>query len=145
MGDTAMGDRRPDVLSDPDGGALGQLIGGDRLDEHGRLRLRVVPVGRRGSLLRGVGAEDEAVRPPSQGAGGAGHDADRLLATGDRGSQRDDLTQVLLFKFRDSQATFEATSGKVSVNRNALVDLGPAIRSKVKTFMADYLSSIQDI
>jgi hypothetical protein len=58
---------------------------------------------------------------------------------------RDDLTQVLLFKFRDSQATFEATSGKVSVNRNALVDLGPAIRSKVKTFMADYLSSIQDI
>ena len=36
-------------------------------------------------------------------------------------------------------------SNTVSVNRNALVDLGPAIRSKVKTFMADYLSSIQDI
>jgi hypothetical protein len=57
----------------------------------------------------------------------------------------DDLTQVLLFKFRDSHATFEATSGKVSVNRNALVDLGPMIRNKVKNFMADYLSSIQDI
>ena len=39
----------------------------------------------------------------------------------------------------------EATSGKVSVNRNALVDLGPIIRNKVKNYMADYLSSIQDI
>jgi hypothetical protein len=58
---------------------------------------------------------------------------------------QEDLTQVLLFKFRDSRASFEATSAKVSVNRHALVDLGPIIRGKVKNYMADYLSSIQDI
>src|SRR5262249_55776026 len=56
----------------------------------------------------------------------------------------DNLTQVLLFKYRDSHARFETTSVKVSVNHSALVDLGPLIRNKVNNDMADYLSRIQD-
>ncbi len=55
------------------------------------------------------------------------------------------IAQVLLFKFRSEHATFRANSAKVSINRPALVDLGPAIRAKVRAYQADYLGSIKDI
>jgi hypothetical protein len=55
------------------------------------------------------------------------------------------MTQVLVFKFRNSQAKFEANSSKMSVNRDALYHLVPAIRSKVRAYQADYVSSIKDI
>lgn len=55
------------------------------------------------------------------------------------------ITQVLFFKFRDSHATFKANAGKVSINRAALNDLGPAIRAKVRAYQVDYVSSIADI
>jgi hypothetical protein len=55
------------------------------------------------------------------------------------------ITQVLFFKFREAQASFKANSAKVSINRPALAELGPSIRTKVRAYQADYLSSIVDI
>jgi hypothetical protein len=55
------------------------------------------------------------------------------------------ITQVLFFKFKNARASFKADSTKVSINRAALTDLGPAIRNKIRAYQTDYLSSIQDI
>ncbi|MGE0705408.1 MAG: hypothetical protein AB7P22_15885 [Vicinamibacterales bacterium] len=55
------------------------------------------------------------------------------------------ITQVLFFKFREEQATFKANSAKASINKPAITDLGPTIRTKVRAYQADYLSSIKDI
>jgi hypothetical protein len=55
------------------------------------------------------------------------------------------ITQVLFFKFKNSQASFKANTAKVSINRGALRDLGPIIRGKVRAYQAGYLSSILDI
>jgi hypothetical protein len=48
-------------------------------------------------------------------------------------------------KFKNSNASFKANSEKVSINRAALIDLGPTIRGKVRAYQADYLSSILDV
>ena len=56
-----------------------------------------------------------------------------------------DFTQVLFFKFKEATATFKSNSQKVSINRAALADLGPAIRTKVRAYQVDYLSSIKDL
>jgi hypothetical protein len=53
-----------------------------------------------------------------------------------------DITQVLFFKFKDAGASFKANSGKVSINRTALADLGLSIRNKIRAYQADYLSTI---
>ena len=55
------------------------------------------------------------------------------------------LTQVLVFKFRNEHATFKGNTAKVSVDRNNLAQLLPAIRSKVRAYQSDYVSSIQDV
>ena len=55
------------------------------------------------------------------------------------------ITQVLFFKFRDDNASFRANSAKVSINRSSLTDLGPIIRTKVRAYQADYLSSIVEL
>lgn len=55
------------------------------------------------------------------------------------------ITQVLFFKFKDAKASFRANSAKISINHPSLTDLGPAIRSKVRAYQADYLSSIIDL
>ncbi|HKQ52186.1 MAG TPA: hypothetical protein VJT74_07445 [Pyrinomonadaceae bacterium] len=55
------------------------------------------------------------------------------------------ITQVLFFKYKDAKASFRANSAKVSINNAALTDLGPGIRSKVRAYQADYLSSILDV
>jgi hypothetical protein len=55
------------------------------------------------------------------------------------------ITQVLFFKFKDAKASFRANSAKVSINHASLADLGPAIRSKVRAYQADYLSSILNL
>jgi hypothetical protein len=55
------------------------------------------------------------------------------------------IAQVLLFKFRNAHATFSVNAQKVSINRAALTDLGPAVRAKVRAYQADYVSSIADI
>lgn len=55
------------------------------------------------------------------------------------------ITQVLLFKFKDARASFRANNAKVSINRASLVDLGPAIRGKIRAYQADYLSTIVDL
>jgi hypothetical protein len=55
------------------------------------------------------------------------------------------ITQVLFFKYRHEQASFAASSSKVSINRAALTDLQPDIRKKVRAYQRDYLSSIADL
>ena len=55
------------------------------------------------------------------------------------------ITQVLFFKFRKERAKFEADVQKVSLNRAALVELGPAIRAKVRNYQQSYISGIADI
>jgi hypothetical protein len=55
------------------------------------------------------------------------------------------ITQVLFFKFRNAGASFKANSGKVSINRSALTDLGPSIRSKIRAYQTDYLSTVLTI
>lgn len=55
------------------------------------------------------------------------------------------VTQVLFVRYRTERARFLGNSAKVSVNRAALEDLGPEIRRKVRAYMTDYVSSIQDI
>lgn len=56
-----------------------------------------------------------------------------------------DITQVLFFKFRNAEATFRANSAKVSINRPALSELSPSIRSKIRAYQADYLSTVLDV
>lgn len=55
------------------------------------------------------------------------------------------ITQVLFFKYKAAHARFEANGVKVSINRASLSDLGPAIRTKVRAYQTDYLSSILDL
>jgi hypothetical protein len=55
------------------------------------------------------------------------------------------LTQVLVFKFRDENASFKANTAKVSIDSAGLEELLPAIRTKVRAYQADYVSSIKDI
>jgi hypothetical protein len=55
------------------------------------------------------------------------------------------VTQVLVFKFRNENASFKAASAKVSINEGALGGLLPAIRTRVRAYQADYVSSIKDI
>lgn len=56
-----------------------------------------------------------------------------------------DITQIVFFKFRAERADFHANVQKVSINRPALVDLGPVIRSKVRAYQLSYLSSLDDL
>jgi hypothetical protein len=58
---------------------------------------------------------------------------------------KSDITQVLLFKFRQSNASFKAYGNKVSLNQPSLTRLGPAIQKKVQAYQTDYLSSIKDL
>jgi hypothetical protein len=58
---------------------------------------------------------------------------------------RTSLTQVLVFKFRDENASFKANTAKVSIDSAGLKELLPAIRTKVRAYQADYVSSIKDI
>ena len=55
------------------------------------------------------------------------------------------ITQVLFFKYKNAKASFRANSSKISINRPSLIDLGPAIRSKVRSYQTDYLSTIVDL
>jgi hypothetical protein len=55
------------------------------------------------------------------------------------------ITQVLFFKFKDASATFQANSAKVSVNKQAIKELDPAIRAKTRAYQQDYLSGILDL
>ena len=55
------------------------------------------------------------------------------------------ITQVLLFKFRAEHAAFKASNAKLSIDRSALMEVQPAIRTKIRAYQADYVSSIKDI
>lgn len=56
-----------------------------------------------------------------------------------------EITQVLAFKLKDAGAIFRANSGKVSINGAVLTELSPSIRSKIRAYQADYLSTVLDI
>ena len=58
---------------------------------------------------------------------------------------RSSLTQVLLFKFRAEQAAFRASSAKLSIDRSSLMEVQPAIRTKIRAYQADYVSSVKDL
>jgi hypothetical protein len=58
---------------------------------------------------------------------------------------RASVTQVLVFNFRNEHASFKANSAKASINKEALQGLLPPIRTKVRAYQADYVSSIKDI
>ena len=60
-------------------------------------------------------------------------------------SAKNELTQVLFFRWKDAHASFKADTQKVSINRSAVTELGPAVRAKIRAYQADYLSSIKDI
>jgi hypothetical protein len=55
------------------------------------------------------------------------------------------ITQVLFFKFKDAGATFRANSAKVSINRQALTELSPTIRTKIRAYQVDYLSTVLNV
>jgi len=55
------------------------------------------------------------------------------------------ITQVLFFKFKDAGASFRANTGKVSINRQAITQLGPSIRTKIRDYQADYLSTVLSV
>jgi hypothetical protein len=55
------------------------------------------------------------------------------------------VTQVLVLKFRNENARFSANSAKVSINERAFREILPAVRTKVRAYQADYVSSIRDI
>lgn len=46
------------------------------------------------------------------------------------------ITQILFYKWREAHASFKANSAKVTINRSALSDLGPAIRAGVRAYQA---------
>lgn len=55
------------------------------------------------------------------------------------------ITQVLVFKYKEDKAKFQASSGKISINRTALEGVLPAVRAKIAAYQASYLSSIKDL
>lgn len=55
------------------------------------------------------------------------------------------ITQILFFKFKDEKASFKASTNSVTINTAALKELARPIRSKVRAYQVDYLSSIKDI
>jgi len=56
-----------------------------------------------------------------------------------------EITQILFFKFRAERADFRANVQKVSINRPALVELGPRIRQRVLAYQLAYLSTLDDL
>jgi hypothetical protein len=55
------------------------------------------------------------------------------------------VTQVLVFKFREARASFQANSTMVSINDEQAKVLLPKIRAKVRAYQTDYVSSIKDL
>ncbi|HWA27434.1 MAG TPA: hypothetical protein VG734_17395 [Lacunisphaera sp.] len=55
------------------------------------------------------------------------------------------ITQVLFFKIKSANARFQANNAKFSMNVPALLEMSPAIRTKIRAYQADYLSSIKDL
>jgi hypothetical protein len=55
------------------------------------------------------------------------------------------ITQVLFFKWKAANASFRANNAKVSINLNALRELGPVIRKKTRAYQVDYVSTVFDI
>ena len=58
---------------------------------------------------------------------------------------QNDITQVLFFKFKAARASFRANNAKVSINRAALVELGPVIRKKTRAFQVNYVSTVLNV
>ncbi|MGC3944735.1 MAG: hypothetical protein QM762_09460 [Chryseolinea sp.] len=52
------------------------------------------------------------------------------------------LTQVLFFKFNSSSVTLRHASGTVTLDKQMMADLGPAIANKVRPFQLDFIANI---
>lgn len=55
------------------------------------------------------------------------------------------LTQVLFFKFRKSEATLKHRSGKVTINALALASVRDAIAQKISVFTNDFVRALPDL
>jgi hypothetical protein len=55
------------------------------------------------------------------------------------------ITQVLFFKVKKNRAELRSNSSKVSINVDALRDLGPLIRDKVRGHQRDYIKNLPDL
>lgn len=55
------------------------------------------------------------------------------------------ITQVLFFKVTKNRAELRSNSSKVSINVDALRDLGPMIRDKVRGHQRDYIKNLPDL
>lgn len=55
------------------------------------------------------------------------------------------ITQVLLFKFKKNEATLKNNSAQVSINKNSIAALAPAIEDKIRAYQKDYIASLPDL
>ncbi|MEJ1237373.1 hypothetical protein WBG78_04530 [Chryseolinea sp. T2] len=55
---------------------------------------------------------------------------------------KNNLTQVLFFKFNSSSVTLKHASGTVTLDKEMVEDLGPAIANKVRPFQLDFIANI---
>lgn len=55
---------------------------------------------------------------------------------------KNSLTQVLFFKFNSSSVTLKHASGTVTLDKQMVDDLGPAIANKVRPFQLEFISNI---
>ena len=58
---------------------------------------------------------------------------------------RNNITDVLSFKLNRAGVVFRANSSKAAINRTLLTDLSPSIRSKIRAYQADYLSTVLNV
>ncbi len=56
-----------------------------------------------------------------------------------------DLTQVLFFKFRTSEASLKHYSGKVAINTHVLTNVRDLIKQKITAHAADYIMALPDL
>lgn len=64
-----------------------------------------------------------------------------MIAFGLSADQR--ITQVLFFKIKKSSATLRSNSAKLSIARDALLDLAPDIRKRVRAFQRDFIADLE--
>ena len=55
------------------------------------------------------------------------------------------FSQLLLFKFQESEATLKHYSGSVSINDKLLIEISPEIKNKVAAFTSGYVKSLPDL
>jgi hypothetical protein len=71
----------------------------------------------------------------------AGDAVVNMIAFGITADKR--VTQVLFFKIKKSKATLQSNSAKLSIGREALIDLAPDIRHRVRVFQRAFIGELE--